>query len=93
MATRSIFQIVEIKNQTWAFIGLSIKSKKSALRNKTKVALCINEIFEDLDFGENAKFDGKIFTNLICGNNFERNFGIHWENVSDICGIQRLRRS
>ena len=66
---------VEIKNQTWAFIGLSIKSKKSALRNKTKVALCINEIFEDLDFGENAKFDGKIFTNLICGNNFERNSG------------------
>ena len=65
----------EIKNENWTFVGLSIRSKKSALRNKTMVSLCLNESFEDLDFGENVKFDGKIFTNLVCGNNFEKTLG------------------
>lgn len=60
----------------WSFICVSIRSKKVALRNKTKVSICIDQNFENTAFDEeNIKFEGKFITNPVFGNNHEGDKG------------------
>ncbi|OMJ80662.1 hypothetical protein SteCoe_19041 [Stentor coeruleus] len=60
----------------WNFVCISIRTKKSTLRNKSKVSVCVNDVYEDYPIKpENSKYDGKVFTHMICGNNFDKKLG------------------
>lgn len=78
----------DVPEGIWTFIGVSIKSKKAALRNKLKVSICVDSIFENIKLEDKAKFDGKALSNLVCGNNFERSHGFTGK-MSTICIVYK----
>ncbi|OMJ94211.1 hypothetical protein SteCoe_2697 [Stentor coeruleus] len=65
----------ELEIDEWTFLSISIRTKKSTLRNKAKISICINENYEDYPLISENKYDGKVFTSLIYGNNFEKTSG------------------